>query len=73
MIYSAFKHKHPVLRESRRPLPREATAQMQEQRFQTLTQALFERPTLDDENQIAYAFRQPVSTVNSLLAKNRRA
>ena len=71
MIYSAFKHKHPVLPESLN-LFLEKLRPNAGQKFQTLTQALFERPTLDDENQIAYAFRQPVNIVNSLLAKNRR-
>jgi hypothetical protein len=70
VIYSAFKHKHLILRESR-DLFLEMLRPNAQQRFQTLTQSLFERSTLDDENQIAYAFRQPVSTLNSLLAKNR--
>lgn len=70
MIYSAFQHKHLVLRESLN-LFLEKLRPNAGQKFQTLTQSLFERPTLDDENQIAYAFRQPVNAVNSLLAKNR--
>ena len=70
MIYSAFKHKQLILRESR-DLFLEKLRPNAGQRFQTLTQSLFERPTLDDENQIAYAFRQPVNAVNSLLARNR--
>lgn len=70
MIYSAFQHEHPVLHESLN-LFLEKLRPNAGQRFQTLTQSLFERPTLDDENQIAYAFRQPVNAVNSLLAKNR--
>jgi len=68
--YSAFQHKHAILHaplnlflEKLRPNAR--------QRFKTLTQSLFERSTLDDEYQVAYALRQSVNAVNSLLAKNR--
>jgi len=70
VIYSAFQHKHLALLESPN-LFLEKLRPNAGQKFQTLTQSLFERPTLDDENQIAYAFRQPVNAVNSLLAKNR--
>lgn len=71
MVFSAFHHNHSVLRESL-SLLLEKLRPNARQRFQALTQSLFERPTLDDENQIAYALRQPINTVNSLLAKNRR-
>lgn len=70
MIYSAFHHKHSAFRESL-SLLLEKLRPNAEQRFQTLTQSLFERSTLDDENRIAYALRQPISVANSLLAKNR--
>lgn len=42
-----------------------------ERKFETLTQSLFERPTLEDEKLIATAFRQPSHFVNACLAKNR--
>lgn len=71
MIYSAFQHKHPDLRESLNLLI-EKLRPNAGQKFQSLAQSLFERPTLDDENQIAYALRQPIAVINSLLAKNRR-
>lgn len=70
MIYSAFQHKHLVLLESL-DLFLEKLRPNAGQSFQTLTQSLFERPTLEDENQIAFAFRQSTSAINSLLAKNR--
>tara|TARA_B110000858_G_scaffold196515_1_gene255517 strand:+ start:23951 stop:24901 length:951 start_codon:yes stop_codon:yes gene_type:complete len=70
VIYSAFHHKHLALRESLN-LFLESLRPNAAQRFQTLAQSLFERPTLDEENQIAYAFRQPVKEIRSLLAENR--
>jgi hypothetical protein len=70
VTYSAFQHKHLVLRESL-DLFLEKLRPNAGQSFQTLTQSLFERPTLEDENQIAFAFRQSTSAVKSLLAKNR--
>ena len=70
MIYSAFSHKHLSLRESLN-LFREKARPNAGQSFETLTQSLFERPTLEDEKQIAFAFRQPINAVSSLLAKNR--
>ena len=70
MNYSAFQHKHLALRESLN-LFLESLHPNAGQRFQTLTQSFFERPTLSDENQIAYAIRQPVKATRSLLAENR--
>lgn len=70
MIYTSFQHKQLVLRESLN-LFLEKLRPNAGQRIQTLAQSLFERPTLDDESQIAYALRQPIKVVNSLLAKNR--
>jgi hypothetical protein len=70
VIYSAFQHKRLLLPDSLN-LFLEKLRPNAGKKFQTLTRSLFERPTLDDENQIAYAFRQPVNAVNSLLAKNR--
>mgnify|MGYP002631126083 CR=1 FL=1 len=70
MTYSAFQHKHLVLCESL-DLFLEKLRPNAAQSFQTLTQSLFERPTLEDENQIAFAFRQSSNAVNSVLAKNR--
>jgi len=70
VTYSVFQHEYPILHESLN-LFIEKLRPNAEQKFQSLTQALFERPTLNDEDQIAYAFRQPVKIVNTLLAKNR--
>lgn len=70
MIYSPFRHNHPILCESLKFIL-EKTRPHARQRFQTLTQSLFERPTVYDETQIALAFRQPIKTIGSLLAKNR--
>lgn len=70
MIYSPFQHKHLLLHESLN-LFLEKLRPNARQRFQTLTQSLFERPTLDEENQIAHAFRQPVNAIDTLLARNR--
>ncbi|GJM11722.1 MAG: hypothetical protein DHS20C12_01250 [Pseudohongiella sp.] len=41
------------------------------QNFQSFTQALFERSTIESERHIAHAFRHPQSDMSSLLAKNR--
>lgn len=70
MICSVFSHKHLALSESL-DLFLEKARPNAEQKFQALSQSLFERPTLDDETQIAYALRQSENTVSSLLAKNR--
>lgn len=70
MSYSAFHHKHLFLSESLN-LFTEKLRPNAAQKSQTLAQSLLERPTLADEYQIAHSLRQPISVVNSLLAKNR--
>ena len=70
MISSAFKHsRSPVCESLGLFLERQRPPSGQE--FQTLTQSLFTRPTLDREKLIAQAFRQPLAAMQSLLAKNR--
>lgn len=70
MIYSPFRHKQPIFCESLK-LGLEKTRPHAGQTFQTLTESLFERPTLYEETQIALAIRQPVNAISCLLAKNR--
>lgn len=70
MIYSVFQHKRYALRESL-SLLLEKLRPNASRRFSTLKQSLFERPTLGDESQIAYLFRQSLKVTRSLLAKNR--
>ncbi len=70
MLYSAFHHKPLILCESLKFFL-ERTRPNARKEFESLTQSLFERPTLDRENQIAYLLRQPANTIRDLLAKNR--
>jgi Bacterial lipid A biosynthesis acyltransferase len=70
VIYSAFQHRRLAALESLRLL-RERQRSNSQGKIETLTQALFERPVLEDEIRIAAAIRQPLSTVRMFLAKNR--
>ncbi len=68
--YSAFQHEAAAVRESLK-LSLERMRPNAGQQFSTLTRSLFERPTRDDEYQVAYAIRQPIDETRLLLAKNR--
>jgi len=70
VIYSSFRHQPSAISESLCILL-ESLRPNAGKGFENLTQALFEKTTLEYENHIADAFRQPHDTVALLLAKNR--
>jgi len=70
VIYSSFRHQPCALLEPLCLLLEKSRSNAGED-FESLTQALFERTTLEHENRVADALRQPYATVVSLLAKNR--